>query len=160
MAAFAGVRVEAAHRDARRGDAEAAAQLRVDDRERLAHGVARDRGGHVGQREVRRDQRDAQRRLVVAADEHHDHARRAGALGEELGVAGEREARVEDRALLHGPVTSAAKAPSAHASQARRSIATTLAPLVGSGCPGTGGATNGWCHTSTTPPDGAYDAGS
>ncbi len=59
-----------------------------------------------------------------------------------------------------GAVTSAANAPCAHASHACRSIDSTEAPLVGSGWPGTGGAASGWCHTSTTPPEGANDAGS
>ena len=37
VAAFAGVRIEPAHGDARRGDAELSRELGVDDRERLAH---------------------------------------------------------------------------------------------------------------------------
>ena len=44
VAAFAGVRIETAHRDARRGDAESARQLARDDGERLGDAARVDRG--------------------------------------------------------------------------------------------------------------------
>ena len=59
-----------------------------------------------------------------------------------------------------GPVTSAANAPVAHASQPVSSIDSTLRALVGSGCPGTAGAASGWCHTSIAPPTGENASGS
>ena len=59
-----------------------------------------------------------------------------------------------------GAVTSAEKAPVAHASVASRSIVRTLCALVGSGRPGVTGAATGWCQISTTPPAGANAAGS
>ena len=89
MAGFAGVRIQARDEHARPRDAEARDQVAAQDLERLGEAFARDRRRHVAQREVRRRERDAH----AAADQHHDDARRAGALGEELGVAGERQCR-------------------------------------------------------------------
>ena len=59
-----------------------------------------------------------------------------------------------------GAVTSAEKAPVAHASVASRSIVRMLCALVGSGRPGVTGAATGWCQISTMPPAGANAAGS
>ncbi len=80
-----------------RVDAEAQAQVAVQDAQDVLEALARDRRGHGGERQVRRGERHAQ----PAAGEHHHDARRSGALGEVLGVAGERDAGVVDRRLLH-----------------------------------------------------------
>ena len=57
-----------------------------------------DRAGHHAQRQVRRDQGDAQ----VRRRQHHYRAAGAGARGQPLGVTGEGDAGGVDRALLHG----------------------------------------------------------
>ena len=97
MAAFAGMRVQAAHQDARPAHREEAPQVGVQDAQHGLEPLRRDGGGHVLQREVRRGERHAQ----AAADQHHDRQRGAAACGEILGVAGERHARVVDDALVH-----------------------------------------------------------
>ena len=97
MSALAGVRVEPAHGDARRGDREVAGERCRDDRDGLRDRFARDRRGDRGKRQVSGDERDAQ----AAADEQHDHARRVRARGEKFGVAGKRVAGVLEHALLH-----------------------------------------------------------
>ena len=74
--ALAGVRVEAADRDARGRQRELRAKLGADDGERRFDRLPRDGRRDVLQREVRGDERDAQRRVRRAADEHHDDARR------------------------------------------------------------------------------------
>ena len=102
MAALAGVRIEAAHGDARRARCRTCDAVRAPTMTSVsATRVARDRGGHVLQRQMRGDERDAQRRIGRAADQQHHDARRVRALGEEFGVARERDARVHDHALLH-----------------------------------------------------------
>ena len=76
MAAFAGVRVEAAHRQARRGDAEAARELARQDGGGLAQRVDGQRGAHVLERQVRGGECDAQ---LVGDEQHHGTRRRRSA---------------------------------------------------------------------------------
>ena len=56
-----------------------------------------DRARHLRKRQVGGHQRDPQ----PAVHQHHDRQRRAGPRGQILGVAGECEARLDERALLH-----------------------------------------------------------
>ena len=72
MAAFAGVRVKTADRDARRGNAPALREIAVQDLEDLTYESMRDRGAHVLQRQMRRGERDAH----AAGGQHHDRPRR------------------------------------------------------------------------------------
>ncbi|MNN28621.1 hypothetical protein D3C81_1422000 [compost metagenome] len=98
------MRVEARHQDARPGDAEVAAQVGIDDGQRLDQHRDVECVRHRAQRQVGGGQRHAQHGVVVGglrAGQHHHHARHGGALGQVFGVAGERHARVVDRALLH-----------------------------------------------------------
>ena len=111
----------------------------------------RDRGRHVGERQVRRYERDAQRRIARAADQHHHDARRVRALGEELGVAGERNAGVHG-SRSSAPARSPARRmrPVAHASVASRSMSRTRVRVGRIGVAGHRPATaSGWCQTST-----------
>jgi hypothetical protein len=98
MAAFPGVRVEPARGDARARDAPEPAHVVVEDAERGVEQIGRDRIADGAQRQVGRRERDAQ----GAGGEQHDGMRRAGALREIFGVAGERHAGIVDHALLHG----------------------------------------------------------
>ena len=101
MSSFARVRIEPADGDSRLGQAECRLELARDDLERRPNTVARQRGSDVLQRQMRSRECDTQGRCRITADQHHDNAPRVRAFGEELGVAGKRDAAVLDRALLH-----------------------------------------------------------
>ena len=70
----------------------------MEDSDGAFEAFARQRARHILQGEVSRRERDAQ----APAREHHDHLSGAGALGEILRVADERDAAVIDDALVHG----------------------------------------------------------
>lgn len=91
--AFAGVRIEPQHGDARRGEAELVAQLGMHDAQRAGEAVGGDRRRYRGQRQVRGGQGHAQFR----AGQHHHHVA-AAALGEEFGVPAEADAKT----IIHG----------------------------------------------------------
>ena len=102
VAAFTRMRVESEHRHARSRDAESADEFGKEDREAARDACARDRRGYRGQGEVGGRERHTQRTCVAFArrrDQHH-HDVPGSACREELGVAGERDARVVDDALV------------------------------------------------------------
>ena len=141
MAAFAGVRIEPADGDARLRDAELIAERAIDDRRASRRTrLVGQRSGNVGEREMRRDERDAQRRIGIATHEHHDDARRVRARSEELGMAGERNARILDRALLHGRGDQRVERRRWRTRRWRRAACRgRCCAFVGSGRPGTAG---------------------
>lgn len=121
MAAFAGVRVESAHYDARRGDAEARTQVVM---QYPYDGVETRRGDRVGdfaQRQMGGDERHSQ----SLGEQHHHHPR--------VPVISARNSVWPEKAkpaalmmpLCTGPVTSAANSPRKQPSVARRSVAST-----------------------------------
>ena len=67
MAAFAGVRIESEHGDARGGDAEAPDQIVMENSQRAHQAGLRDCARHRRQRQVGRRQRDAQVAAEAAA---------------------------------------------------------------------------------------------
>ena len=77
-------------------------QLAAHDDQRFGERDSRQRTWHVLQRQMRRGQGNTQGRRLRTTDQQHHDARRMRACGEELRVAGERNARVHDDALLHG----------------------------------------------------------
>jgi len=111
MTALAGVRVEACDENARTGDAETAHEVCMQDAQRRRQRFAGDGSRHLTQRQMRRRERHPQ----PVAHQHHHDTRHACALGQKLGVAGERNAGVVDHPLVHrcghhGIVASAAAA--------------------------------------------------
>ena len=104
--------------------------------------LARDRRGHGGERQVRGHERDAQRRRPPTSSITTRGV--CVRCGEELGVAGERDARVLSTLFCTGAVTSAANAPVAHASAARVEHREHRLPRSpGSGAPGVDGHRDG-----------------
>ncbi len=97
MAGFAGMRVHAAHEDARPREAEEAREIGREHVEDLAQQRLGDRGAHLAQRQVRRRQCHTQ----AARNEQHHGPRDAAVRGEVFGVAGEGDAGFVDDALLH-----------------------------------------------------------
>jgi hypothetical protein len=96
VAPLAGVRIQAAHGDARPGDAEPAAQVPIQDAQRAGQAVAGQGLRHLPQRQMGGGQCHPQR----AGHQQHHHLRGAGAGGQILGVAAERNAGVADHALV------------------------------------------------------------
>ncbi len=97
VARLAGVRVQAADRDARLLDAEAAPQVAREHQQRREQLGRVQRRTHVAQRQVRGRERDPQ----GPGGEQHDRSRRAGTQRDVLGVAAEGDPRVAEQALLH-----------------------------------------------------------
>ena len=92
LAAFAGVRIQARDRHARPRDAHLATGP-VGQAQRAQLGLGRDARDDVGQRHVDGHQQHAQ--LVIG--QHHGEVRRAGAFGQDLGMAG-----IVDAGQVHG----------------------------------------------------------
>ena len=100
ISVLAGMRIEAAHSDARLGDTELGGELVGDNAHRSCHQCFGDRRRNRGERQVGGRQCYAQRTGRGGPDQHHDH-RGAGALGQELGVAAESHAGIVDHTLLY-----------------------------------------------------------
>nr|GEU28139.1 2-octaprenyl-6-methoxyphenol hydroxylase, putative [Tanacetum cinerariifolium] len=106
VAALARMRVQAAHQDARRCQAELGLEVAVDDVDDAPQPVLAQGGRHVFQRQMGGGQRHPQRppfRIDVGrqrAGQHHDDLVGTGALGKILGVAGKRHAGIVDGAFL------------------------------------------------------------
>ena len=84
LAALAGVRVQAAHGDARLGHAEPLAQGPVGQVDRVEHAADGELVADLEQRLVDGRQHD----LKLRGDEHHRHVAGLELLGQQLGVAG------------------------------------------------------------------------
>ena len=98
VAALAGVRVQAQHRDHRRGDAEIVAQRRMRGPQHPAQQRRIDRIGDLAQRQVGGGQRDPD----DVVGQHHHHLA-AGMPGEQFGGAGVGDPAFVDGGLLHRP---------------------------------------------------------
>jgi hypothetical protein len=96
MSAFAGMWIQPADDDLGCGDTESFAEVVEQDAKYLAQPVARDSVRDLPQRQVCRRERNTQ----VARGQQHHRQRRATALGQELGVAPERNACLVDDALV------------------------------------------------------------
>ena len=96
VAALAGVRIQPADQDARRGKAKVLAQPSIEHDGRALERLARDGARHVGERQVSGRERDAQ----PSRDQQHHGMRVAALRSEILGMAPERYAGVVDRGFL------------------------------------------------------------
>ena len=148
MAALAGVRIEAAHGDARPRDAPEPAHVVVEDAQR---GVEQRRGDRIAdraQRQVRGGERHAQRVRRPAASP--GAPRRCAPRGIRCGPVNGTPASLMTL-FCTGAVTMAANSPLTQPSMARSSSASTWRALAGSSRPATQGAASGTSSTCRRP---------
>ena len=96
--AFAGMGVEAADQDARRGNAELVDQVGMQDAGDPLQALRRDGVGDIAQGQVGGHQRNTQ----AMGGEHHHHLFGVGQLGQVFGVAREGDASLVDHAFVYG----------------------------------------------------------
>lgn len=121
VAAFPGVRVQAAHDDAWRLHPEALAEVAHEDPQDACDARLRDERAHLPERHMRRAERHPQ----PGCAQHHDRHCAARQRRQVLGMSAEGDAGIIDDPLWTGAVTSAANAPSRHPRPAHSSVSMT-----------------------------------
>ena len=96
LAAFARMRVQPRHGQPWRGQAELRDQRRMGDADARLEQFGRERGGHLGQRDVNGRRHHAQ----LVRGQHHHHLGHPGQMGEVFRMAGKGEARAVLQGLL------------------------------------------------------------
>ena len=94
------MRVEPADQNSRIGQTELVAQILVQNAQDGCQFLLGDRRRYIGQWEMRRRQRHAQRAMRCIAGQHHDDAWRCCLFGEVLGMPGKGAAGVVNDAFM------------------------------------------------------------